>query len=173
MAEAFPGVRTAGPRDEIPLFETLKRMWEENALASLDEDKVMAMIQRGTRRELGIIGIIDGQKREIAATAGFTLDQWWYTSDWHLDEKWVFVTPEHRKSDYAKRLYQYGKWLGDQMDHMPVIFGVLSTKRTKEKLRLAQRQLQQVGGLFLHNHVVPDAYQQREFITPKKELIGV
>ena len=59
MAEQFPGVRTAGPRDEIALFETLKRNGDESALASVDDDKLMAMIQRGTRRELGIIGIID------------------------------------------------------------------------------------------------------------------
>lgn len=158
----FPGVRFAGPQDDAALLAHCILNDKENGFFKVNWDKVKATIALGTGHQGGVIGVIDGPKG-IEASAAFIFAQWWSTDDWHLEEIWTFVHPEHRKSTHAKKLYEFGKWLSDEMDKMPVLFGVLTTNRMAPKVRLAQRQLPQVGALFMHNMVVGDSYNQREF----------
>lgn len=164
----FNDVRPATPDDEKQLMELLELNYQENPIASVNWDKVLTMVRKGTEKQLGIIGVIDG-KKGLEATAGFLMSQFWFTDDWHLEEVWTFVHPNYRRTTHARRLYEYGKFLSESLENMPVLFGVLTTKRMEAKVKLAQRQLQQVGALFLYPNHISDAYVQREFAEPKSD----
>jgi hypothetical protein len=161
----FPGVRFATPDDEPEVMRLLELLYEENKLARVNWDKVTGALQKGTQQQGGIVGVIDGHQR-IEATVGLVMTSWWFTDEFHLEELWTFVHPDHRNSTHAKQLYEFGKWCGDQL-HLPVLFGVLTVKKMQAKVRLAQRQMHQVGALFLHNRELLEAFQQREFSEPK------
>lgn len=142
-------VRIATQADEPSVYALLMRLAEENSLAPVNDQKVLDMIRKGTRRDGGVIGIIevDGQ---IAASVGLVMTQWWYSASWHVEEVWSFVHPDYRraKDNYAKSLIQFSRWWGEQLG-MPVLMGVLSTKRTLGKVRLYARHIPLVGALFL------------------------
>lgn len=149
-------VRIARPSEEERLFKTLMLLGEENAMAEISKPKVRAMLQRCRSPEpgqprYGVIGVIDAPKGGIAATVGLVTGQWWYTEEWHCEEVWSFVHPDHRrdKANHAKDLIQFSKWWGEQLG-WPVLMGVLSNVRTLGKIRLYAREIPLVGALFLH-----------------------
>lgn len=145
------GVRVATATDEKAIFDLLMLLAEENAMDPVNDYRVLAMIKKATDRQGGMIGIIDAPDGSIAACVGLILSQWWYTESWHTEEVWSFVHPDHRggSADHAAKLIEFSKWWGDQLG-MPVIMGVLSTKRTLGKVRLYARSIPLVGAIFLH-----------------------
>jgi hypothetical protein len=160
----FAGVRLARPEDDKPVYELLRRLHAENALGSLAPAKVMAMVRRGTRGEGGVIGIISGESG-IEASIGLVMGQWWYSDDWHLEEMWNFVHPDHRRSTHAKKLVEFAKWTSDRLG-VPLLLGILTRHRLLPKMRLLQRQVPQVGALFLHNADMSDSFAQRRLERP-------
>lgn len=168
---SFAGVRLARPEDEEPVFRLLLRLYEENALLPMSEKKAREAIARGTRGEGGIVGIIDGEGG-IEASIGMALSQFWYTEAWHLNELWCFVHPEHRKSTHARRLIEFGKWCADRLSgesvRVPLLLGIVTRHRLLPKLRLFQRQVPQVGALFMHGIETPDTFSQRR-LQPARE----
>lgn len=157
--ETFEGVRLAGPQDEEEIYALLMLLYHENSLAKLKPEKVTAMIRKATRREGGFIGVVQGPDG-IEATCGLLISQWWYTDDWHIEEVWNFVHPNHRRSNNAKNLISWAKWISDEMS-LPLLMGILTKKQNVPKIRLIQRQLPQVGALFLHGSVPSDQFNQR------------
>jgi hypothetical protein len=160
----FSGVRLARPDDEAAVYALLLDLHGENALGSLAPAKVEAMLRRGTRGEGGVIGIIDGP-RGIEASIGLVMTQWWYSEEWHLEEMWNFVHPDHRRSTHAKKLVEFAKWTSDRLG-VPLLLGILTRHRLLPKMRLLQRQMPQVGALFLHNADTNDTFAQRRLETP-------
>jgi hypothetical protein len=161
MTNTFDDIRICVPADEPALLRVLALNYEENkGLAAINWDKVTRMVRRGTEQQLGIIGVIEG-KHGIEATAGFILTNFWFSDDFHLEEVWVFVLPDYRRSTHARRLYEWAKYLSTQMT-VPVLCGVLTTQRHQAKIRLAQREMPQVGALFMWpKPAVPDVVNQR------------
>lgn len=142
-------VRIATPADESAVFKLALKAHEENAVAPIDEGKVIDKIRIGTQGKGGIIGIIDGPK-EIEAIIMMELAQFWYSSEWHLSELFLYVHPEYRQSSHAKQLIEFSKWASEQMT-IPLFIGVLSNSRTKAKIRLYKQRLGLGGALFFHN----------------------
>lgn len=147
-------VRLAIPADDQAIFDLLRnKLYYENGAFSVDDEKTMRTIQTATRGEGGIIGIIDGNNGDLAGTIGMQLGQFWYSSDWHVEEFWNFVSPDYRKSDYAKNLIDFAKWCAEKME-LVLNIGILSTDRTEAKQRLYARRLQPAGMFFFHNLAV-------------------
>ena|ERR1700743_3799268 len=167
--DGFQGVRLAGPADEEEVYALLMLLYHENSLAKLKPEKVMAMIRKATRREGGFIGVIVGPDG-IEATAGLLISQWWYTDDWHIEEMWNFVHPNHRRSNHAKNMILWSKWIADQMQ-LPLLMGILTKKQIAAKMRLIQRQMPQVGALFLHGSVPSDQFNQRRIDAPEERRL--
>ena len=63
--------------------------------------------------------------------------------------------PDHRQSEYANDLMDFGKWCAEQLS-LPLHMGIISTHRVKAKVRLYQRKIPYVGGYFMHNIPMPD-----------------
>lgn len=157
---SFAGVRIAQPTDTNNIYNLLLRLFDENAICSLSPQKSLEKIRACTDHHGGICGVIDGPNG-IEATIGLSLGQWWYSDDWHLEESWNFVHPDYRKTTHAKRMIEFAKWAAHNMN-VPLIIGIVTRKRLEPKMRLYQRQLEQVGALFMDKSPLPDSFNQRK-----------
>lgn len=149
MIERPKSVRIATKKDEQNIFDLLCRLWDENALFSMSPEKVLDAIRHGTRHEGGIIGIIDDKNGNPIASVGLGISQYWYSQEYFLEEKWIFVSPEHRKSDHAKNLIDFAKWCSENMN-LILNMGIISTHRTEAKIILYKKRMTQVGAFFMH-----------------------
>lgn len=150
------GVRLATKADEPELFELLLLMHSEMAFFSLNPSKVVEAIQCATERRGGIIYVIE-EKHRVVATLGMVLAQDWYSDDYFLAERWNFVRPECRKSDYARRLLEQAKWTHERFklagQKIAVQVGINSLDRTEAKIRLYARQMPCMGAYFIYGAV--------------------
>lgn len=142
-------VRIAVSGDEDRLMKIFRISHEDNAIAPMSEEKVMKTIKHALNREGSFIGIIDGAK-EIEGVICATLAQMWYSDAWHYDELVNFVHPDYRKSNHAKNLMDFAKWMTEQTN-VPLHIGILTAKRLDAKVRLYQRQFKMGGAVFYHN----------------------
>jgi GNAT superfamily N-acetyltransferase len=148
-----PGVRLATKRDEGEIFGLLLLLHAENALFSLNRDKVLAGIQWATERKGGLIFVIDEGPR-VVASLGMTIACDWYSDDEYLLERWNFVHPEYRRSDYARKLLETGKWAHEWFKVkgklMPFFCGINSFERTEAKIRMYARLMPCIGAYFMY-----------------------
>lgn len=166
-----PGVRLATKRDEGEIFGLLLMLHAENAPFSMNRDKVIAGIQWATERKGGVIFCIDEGSR-VVASLGMTIAVDWYTDDEYLMERWNFVHPDYRKSDYARRLLEQGKWAHEwfkaQGKLMPFIAGINSLHRTEAKVRLYARHMICLGAWFMYG----EAPRQGELVRAEMAAIA-
>lgn len=162
----FAGVRMIRPGEEDAVYNLLLGLYSENALFTLSEHKARATIGYATEKRGGIIGVIDGPGG-LEATIGLAIETFWYTDQWHVSEYWNYVAPEYRQSNHAKRMIDWAKWTADGLG-LPLIMGILTTTLLAPKMRLYQRQLDQVGAFFHHGLSVDGTYAQRKVARKRK-----
>ena len=153
MIEKPKNIRIATYGDEDKLFKFIEAGHSESALYPMSPYKVNQYIDEAIARTRPIIiGIIDSPtKNEIAASMCIVYEQLWYTDEWHLAELWNNVRPDYRKTNYAKDLIQFGKWVSDTAAKALNI-GIVTTERMEAKIRMYRRQrLQQTGAYFIYN----------------------
>lgn len=148
MTDNFTGVRIAKPGDEEAIFNLMVMANQENGQYHMNPTKVLDFIKKATQGNGAIIGVIDGQNG-IEASVGLVLQQWWYTDEWSLGERWNFVHPNHRKTIHAKKLIEFSKWCAKSMN-FSLEMGVISNDRTEAKVRLYRRQMPCVGAFFMY-----------------------
>jgi hypothetical protein len=152
LKSGVPGVRLALPADEEDIFSLLLLLHSENGMFGLNEDKVRVGIRYATRREGGIIFCID-EGRRVVASLGMMITTDWYSDDPYLLERWNYVHPECRQSDYARRLLEQGKWAHAWFKqsgmNMPFQCGINSFDRTEAKIRLYARHMVCIGAYFM------------------------
>lgn len=141
------GIRPATPEDEDAIYAMLLELHEENGIFKVSETKVRDTIRMATQQQSGLIGIIGDDEPE--ASCGLEIAQWWYTDEWSLNEKWVFVRQGWRRKNHASRLMDWAKWCERQLT-TPLFMGIISTKRTEAKERLYRRKLTPIGGMFMY-----------------------
>lgn len=149
IPDHYAGIAFAQPEDEDAIYKHLLELHSENGIFSVDEGKVREFIQHATQQRGGLIGIIRGDTG-IEGSAGAVMEQWWYTQEFCLGERWVFVHPDYRSKNHATRLVDFLKWCAAQL-HLPLLAGILSTSRVEAKERLYQRRMTRVGGFFMDN----------------------
>lgn len=150
----LPDVRIANRGDEEEIIALCRMLHEENGLFSMDEEKVRRDIGEALDGENGIVGVI-GEPQELHAFTYLRLGQFWYTSDWSLEERFVFVHPDHRQSKNLQALIAFDKQMSDKL-RVPLVIGILSTKRTEAKVRAYQRYLPSVGAFFFYRGAEAD-----------------
>jgi GNAT superfamily N-acetyltransferase len=148
-----PGVRLATKKDEGEIFGLLLMLHAENGFFTMNRDKVIAGIQWATERRGGIIYVIDEGPR-VVASLGMVIMTDWYSDDEYLHERWNFVHPDYRKSDYAQKLLNQAKWSHEWFKArgklMPFYCGINSLKRTEAKIRMYARQMPCIGAYFAY-----------------------
>ena len=169
------GVVRATPDDEDAIYRVLCRLHGENGMWPMNPEKVLRELRMTTRAEVpSIIGLIKGDKGVIEGIVWLVMSDDWYT-DWvRFNERLLYVPPEHRQSAHAKRLVQFAKWCADevtaklpkdpgQQQEIPLLIGINTFKQLEPKMRLYQRNFQQIGALFSYR-LVPmelEPYNQR------------
>ncbi len=150
-------VRIANQKDFTEIWRLFRESHAENALFPLAEDKVNWFLHRLLNPELipaddvnvrGVIGVI-GEVGNLEGMALLTVGSQWYTRAHFLEEYMVFSDPRHRRSGHARALVD---WMKKQSENtgLPLLTGILSTKRTEAKCRLYQRMLPKAGEYFLY-----------------------
>lgn len=159
-------IRLAHPSDEPELLRLVQLMHAENGWQTLDMDSVRETLGLAFDRKGGILAVI-GAPGHIRAMIFVRITRWWFTKDNHLEELFNYVHPDHRNSDYAKILIEYAKGCSDELSDsmgrkVPLMMGVLASRRMSAKVRLYRRFFgMPVGAFFLHNA----AWSRKDDIT--------
>lgn len=95
-------VRAAQPADR-PVIETLLRaMHAEAGTAALSVDKMREAIAEAMQRGILLLSLApDGTP---VGTMALVPGQLWYTDDWHMADKWLFVAHAWRRTPHARAL---------------------------------------------------------------------
>jgi hypothetical protein len=143
-------VRTATKADEEGLIKLLRLMHAESGMFPLDDGEMRNTFARAFNREGGIIGVI-GEPDDIRAGVFLLVSRFWYTKQFHFEDLFNFVHPDHRRTDYADSLIKFSRACSDKSG-VPVILGVLTNKQVEAKVRLYRRRLGlPVGAVFAYN----------------------
>jgi hypothetical protein len=171
------GVRLATPVDEPAIFELLLMLHAEMGFFSLNKDKVAAGIRWATEGHGGMIFCIDEDNR-VVASLGMLITSDWYSDDEYLLERWNYVHPNYRRSDYARRMLEQSKCTSDwftrsarKEGRKDVLFmcGINSFDRTEAKVRLYARLLPCIGAYFLYGEP-PAAAQAKKYRASVREI---
>src|SRR5262245_38583113 len=153
LEHGVPGVRLATKADEQQIYLLLLMMHAECGIFSFNRAKVIEGIQIGTERRGGLIFVIE-ENNVVVATLGMIIASDWYSDDEFLLERWNFVHPQYRRSDYARRLLEQAKWASDRYraggKFWPFQCGITSIGRTEAKIRLYARHMPCIGAFFLY-----------------------
>src|SRR5262245_28577415 len=154
------GLRFAVPSDEEDIFNLLLMLHNENGIFSVNPQKVRAGIQYATQRQGGLIFVNEGPR--VVATLGLAVAMEWYTDEEYLCERWNYVHPEHRRSNYARMLLEQAKWVSDWFaskgKKLPLQIGINSCERTEAKVRLYARHLPCIGAYFVYGEATQKAF---------------
>jgi hypothetical protein len=141
-------VRKATIADRAQILEMCEENHHDNGQFSLSMPKVEAMVDKAFSGGGAIIGVV-GEK-QIEGMLLLLISQFWYSSDWCLEEIQNYVRPEFRRSTHAKDMIAFGRRCSDELG-IPLVIGVVSNERTKAKMELYRRQLgEPCGGYFMH-----------------------
>lgn len=149
MTDKPLNVRIAMPKDDDNIFKILMLAYEENGAMPISNYRVWEMIRKATRQKGGVMGIIENSDK-VEGILSLRLARFEYTDDWHLEDICNFVHPDHRKSNHAKDLFQFGKYIAEEMK-FPLFIGIITGKRLEAKRRFYQRQAKEVGSVYVHN----------------------
>jgi GNAT superfamily N-acetyltransferase len=173
IENGVPGVRLANKADEGQLFGLLSLLHAENALFSMNKDKVLVGIRYATERQGGIIFVID-EGPVIVASLGMVITSDWYSDDEYLLERWNFVHPEYRRSEYARMLLETGKWAHEWFKAkgklMPFMCGINSYKRTEAKIRMYGRLIPCIGAYFMYGQAPRQQEEVAQAMAHLEEL---
>jgi GNAT superfamily N-acetyltransferase len=144
-------VRLAEPEDLPAILQLMRIACREDAQHEMDEENVLRMVMRHYDKHGAMLAVIGEPGMPVAYCLSI-LDQIWYAAPgtMQLLELSLFVHPDHRRSNYAKQLMQFMKKASEGLK-LDLTIGVFSNERTQAKIRLYQRQFDQVGAYFCYH----------------------
>lgn len=163
-------VRRAGPDDIEDVFGLAMAAFCEDALQSVSESKVRAMVEQCVSLDSAIAGVIDEGSR-IVASIGLVLDSYPYSEDRHLAVRWLASTPEARRIGMVSRLLRFAKWASDSL-HVPLSVSVLTTDDLGRKMQAYQRQIPQVGATFVWGDLPDRSFFDQPDVSALKKPEG-
>lgn len=166
------GVRLAVATDEAALFALAMMQHKEMGIFSYNQQKVIDCIKLCTARQGGIIYVIE-EGNHVVASLCLVFSSEWYSDDIFLSERWNFVHPNYRRSNYGRLLLEQAKWTCERFkaigQNIPVVIGIATLDRTESKVRLYARHLPCVGAVFMYGEP-PQPAEKRRY---QDELIKV
>lgn len=144
-------VRTAYARDEASLFELALEAHEDNGIFGKSDAKIRAWCAESVRHDgVHFTGVIDGPDGRLDGYIATVLTQPWYSDDWFVEDRSLYVRRDQRCSGYAGDLIQFAKWYAESLG-LPFVFALQPKKRWEDKTRFFARYLPQSGSVFLHD----------------------
>lgn len=145
-----PDVRLAEPNDIPEIMRLFREYFDENDIKIFSEEKILSIISLHYNKNGGVIGVIGKPEERLKSVLILAVQQNWYSEDYRLQEILLFVSKDHRKSDYAKQLMIFAKKASDLLD-LELRIGVWSSERTEAKVKLYKRQFNLRGAFFSYN----------------------
>ena len=142
-------VRVGTPEDLSVCMDLFVQANEENGIDSLDPKKLLDIVWPSLHQDGGLIGVIGEPGAQPEGVVLLRIEALWYSAAPVIAEKLVFVHANYRsaKGGRAKKLCEFSKKVSDEMG-LPLIIGVISTDRTKGKIRLYERIFGPPAGSF-------------------------
>jgi hypothetical protein len=153
-------VRKARPEDEDELMEMCRSLHKENGLFPMDEGRVRAALRKAFNEEGAVIGVV-GDRGKIEGSIYLMISNFWYSTEFHLEELWNYVLPEYRRSQNAKNLIEFAKRCSDEAD-LTLVIGVVSNEDTARKIAMYRRRLKEPTGAFWVHHPSTRRREQAE-----------
>lgn len=141
-----PRVRSACPDDLPQLMDICRQLHAENGVANVDWRGVAAKMLQGIAQHQALIGVI-GSVGQLEAAIFMQISSFWYSTDVMLEELFAYVLPSYRRSNNAKALLDFARDCSDRLD-VPLLIGIISNHRTREKVRLYSRRMGAPSGAF-------------------------
>ena len=142
-------IRIATPDDYQELMRICYLLWLDNGQHPWSEEKAKEFIWRGCHRDNAIVGVI-GSSSDIKAVIYLEVMPVYYSDDVQLYEKFAFVRPDSRKSDFAKRLIYFARRCADETG-IDLLIGIISDVKLEAKKRLYHRHLPEGGAWFCYH----------------------
>jgi hypothetical protein len=146
VTKPYPTVRKAVKEDIPQIFKLGKLLFEENAITSWSENRIIAAVNRAINGDGAVIGVI-GDIGRLEGMIYLLRAKFWYTDDCHLEEVYNYVHPDYRKSDNAKALIDFAKTCSEGIN-VPLMIGIVSNHKTEQKIRLYERRLGKRSGAY-------------------------
>ena len=142
-------VRVGTPDDIHEAMELSMMACAENGFRNPDKTKLLNELWQALNLNYGLIGIIGKEGGPMEGAILLRIGPMWYSHDMVLEEKAIFIHPDHRKhkDGRARKLVEFAKQTADELG-IPLLIGVLSNERTAGKIRLYERQLGKPTGAF-------------------------
>ena len=134
-------VRIIQRNEQENALQLCRQLHSENGIFQMSETKVKTMLDMAFDKKGGILAGI-GKENQLEGLLYILFSSFWYTDDPHLEELFLYVKPEHRKSRNAVELLRFAKWCADESG-FPLFIGILSNQSTERKELLYERQLHQ------------------------------
>ena len=134
-----PEVIPASLADLPEVIEVARELGKENSAYQVNEDIAIPMI-RSVLAGDGLVGIVRAEDGRIAGTILLKIAYYWGSSQPFLDEYWVYVRGEYRKSNIARSLIQFAKHQADKLGLLLRI-GIISKVELARKMQLYERLL--------------------------------
>jgi len=132
-------LRIATTDDFQEIFRICCLHHAENGQHSFNELKVREIIWRGVRQDRALSAVI-GPHDNIKAMILLTIEEVYYSDDYEIVERWTYVRPDCRRSDFAKRLLAFAKKCAEETG-LFVSIGIVSDIKLAAKRRLYERTL--------------------------------
>ena len=143
----LPVVRAARPEDWDEIMHMCAALHEENGAIDVHWPTVEETIMAGINKDFAMIGVI-GKPGALQGMGYLKFSRMWYSQTPILEELFMYVKPEHRRSKNARTLLEWAKSTRERLN-VRMIIGVISTDRTAAKIRLYERIFgKPVGGFF-------------------------
>ncbi len=142
-------IRYATPEDYPHVIAIAEDLHEENGHVKIHYPTAEAAIMEAINKNRALIGLI-GPVGDIQGIVFLRFASFWYAGpgDVFLEELFLFVPKAYRKTHNARSLLTFADSAATRMD-VPLLIGVLSSARTKAKLKLYEKHLgAPVGGYF-------------------------
>jgi GNAT superfamily N-acetyltransferase len=148
LADFTSKIRIATPNDYQEMFRLCCLLHRENAVHKFNELKVRSLVWRAVNQDSAIAAVI-GRSDDIKAMILMTLEEIVYSDSFELVERWNYVRPDSRKSNYAKQMIGFAKKCADETGLILAI-GIISEKKLEAKRRLYERMLPLSGYWFIY-----------------------
>lgn len=142
----LPKVRLAIAEDLPEILALGKELHAENGLMEMNETTIANAARAAVIGNDGIAGVI-GKPGHIEGIIYLQLRQFWYSDKMHLEEMFLYIVPEYRRSNHAKAFIEFAKSAALKLG-VPLLIGVLSSHRTEAKVRLYERRLGKPAGCY-------------------------
>lgn len=122
---------------------------KENGLVNASQILLAKTIWPCLNNDHGLVGCIGKKSGEIEGIVVLQVGTLFYSDEPCLEEKVVFVKPEHRcaKGGRARKLCEFSKSAADSLG-LPLIIGVFSSVETQAKISLYKRIFGEPAGLY-------------------------